>query len=425
MYMNADSCNIDTGSSLWHNERRQPPLSCTQSMDMFTRKFDVLLDNINTVYEFQNESAFMQQILDHLSDLFNCAHSVFGLQHPEGKTNVVLKNIHPTSHQQYQDYWYAKDPYQTTRGPRPEFRIIPGPYHSKRVISLEEIIPYRDFIKTDFYNDFFRLNKQHFKILVNLQSPTGMLGNITLTRPREDSPFTREEIQLIDLLVPYLVLAFENIKLRSQYSRNLALGEFVDENVSSGLLLCDRQMNIFYMNKSAVLYFSNILNMAPEKSALETAIPKLLREKGLFGQQALKKSCRIPAEAKSVLLKNGTNRYQIHLRWIEKREGLPAPESFYIIRCDEFHRHAHLDLSVAQQLYGITKREAEIVDLIFRGRKNREIADKLFVSENTVKNHIQNICEKLSTSNRTEIIYKIVQTIQAPFTPPISPTDSN
>jgi DNA-binding NarL/FixJ family response regulator len=53
----------------------------------------------------------------------------------------------------------------------------------------------------------------------------------------------------------------------------------------------------------------------------------------------------------------------------------------------------------------LTLREREILDLMRRGRKNREIAGELRIAESTVHKHVQNIFEKLHARNRTEAIY--------------------
>ena len=53
---------------------------------------------------------------------------------------------------------------------------------------------------------------------------------------------------------------------------------------------------------------------------------------------------------------------------------------------------------------GITKRELEILKLIARGMSNREIAEKLFVSENTVKTHSSRLFDKLSAKRRTQAV---------------------
>jgi DNA-binding CsgD family transcriptional regulator len=51
---------------------------------------------------------------------------------------------------------------------------------------------------------------------------------------------------------------------------------------------------------------------------------------------------------------------------------------------------------------GITKRELEILALIAQGLSNREIAEKLFVSENTVKTHSSRLFDKLGAKRRTQ-----------------------
>jgi len=55
---------------------------------------------------------------------------------------------------------------------------------------------------------------------------------------------------------------------------------------------------------------------------------------------------------------------------------------------------------------GISKREYEILQLINEGLSNQQIADKLFVSENTIKKHISNLFFKLDVERRTEALKK-------------------
>ena len=53
---------------------------------------------------------------------------------------------------------------------------------------------------------------------------------------------------------------------------------------------------------------------------------------------------------------------------------------------------------------GITRREREILELIAMGLSNREIAEKLFVSENTIKTHSSRLFDKLSAKRRTQAV---------------------
>ena len=53
---------------------------------------------------------------------------------------------------------------------------------------------------------------------------------------------------------------------------------------------------------------------------------------------------------------------------------------------------------------GITPRELEILGLIAEGLSNREIAERLFVSENTVKTHSSRVFDKLGAKRRTQAV---------------------
>jgi len=58
------------------------------------------------------------------------------------------------------------------------------------------------------------------------------------------------------------------------------------------------------------------------------------------------------------------------------------------------------------QRLGISKREYEVLELMAQGLSNQEIADKLFVSLNTVKTHSSNRFMKLDARRRTQAIHR-------------------
>ena len=60
--------------------------------------------------------------------------------------------------------------------------------------------------------------------------------------------------------------------------------------------------------------------------------------------------------------------------------------------------------SARQEQLGITPRELEILAAIAEGLSTREIAEKLFVSENTVKTHSSRLFEKLNARRRTQAV---------------------
>lgn len=55
---------------------------------------------------------------------------------------------------------------------------------------------------------------------------------------------------------------------------------------------------------------------------------------------------------------------------------------------------------------GLSKREYEVLLEVSKGLSNKEIADKLFVSESTIKTHVSNVLIKLDAKRRTQAIQK-------------------
>ena len=68
----------------------------------------------------------------------------------------------------------------------------------------------------------------------------------------------------------------------------------------------------------------------------------------------------------------------------------------------------------------LSAREREIVALVAQGYKNKEMAEKMFISEQTVKNHLHNIFDKLGVSDRLELaLYAIHKGLHLTGEPPI------
>ena len=95
------------------------------------------------------------------------------------------------------------------------------------------------------------------------------------------------------------------------------------------------------------------------------------------------------------------------VRVVADGQSLISP-SMAIKLLDEFKQMSRSD---RQQLATprLTDRELEVLKLVAQGLNNREIAKRLFISENTVKNHVRNILEKLQLHSRMEAVMYAVR----------------
>ena len=138
-------------------------------------------------------------------------------------------------------------------------------------------------------------------------------------------------------------------------------------------------------------------------SEIQTKFPnlKILVLLDIDNKEKLKKVLQFKLEG--YLLKN-TSKEEL----IEAAVSIYNGEKYY---CRELHRFVFENLmgvenekkeSAKKEV--LSGREKEILDLIVSGKDNREIADKLFISENTVLTHRRNIMRKLNVRNTPQLI---------------------
>ncbi len=102
------------------------------------------------------------------------------------------------------------------------------------------------------------------------------------------------------------------------------------------------------------------------------------------------------------LLKNvGATDLVGRLRAVRRGEAAISPGIARRI-LDEFSRLPTLRYADAEKIE-LTPREVDIVRMVARGASNREIANQLVISENTVKNHVQNVLTKLHLHSRRDV----------------------
>ena len=95
------------------------------------------------------------------------------------------------------------------------------------------------------------------------------------------------------------------------------------------------------------------------------------------------------------------------VRVVAEGQSLISP-SMAVKLLDEFKEMSRTDRDQVPTPR-LTDRELEVLRLVATGLNNREVAKQLFISENTVKNHVRNILEKLQLHSRMEAVMYAVR----------------
>lgn len=117
----------------------------------------------------------------------------------------------------------------------------------------------------------------------------------------------------------------------------------------------------------------------------------------------------IRAGAMGYLLKTSTPQDVIEaIRLAHRGESKLTPKIAAKV-LEDFRRVKDDDETDDTELYVLSDRETEILELIAKGMRNKEIAAHLSIAEKTVKNHVSNILKALQVNSRTEAAMKAVK----------------
>jgi len=91
--------------------------------------------------------------------------------------------------------------------------------------------------------------------------------------------------------------------------------------------------------------------------------------------------------------------------WVAQKITTPKTKTIFVEKAIYISNPENFILNEAELIQRkISKRELEVLELISLGFSNKEIAEKLFVSLNTIKTHSSNLFEKLEVKRRTQAI---------------------
>ena len=341
-----------------------------------------------------------QKALDALFRTISAEGAVFFLPDGNGSyTYIMLKNLDNQYNEYYRTYFHQMDPLQLTRRINTRWK---GP------MSLEKSIDYDTIQSSEYYEDFLKPQKIHYKLVVNLVAERELHGRIVLTRSRKRNPFSKREMEIAKSVSPYLAHALAHHDLRREVNRKGNLLKYVEENASVGMVLLDEDLQIIHKNSKADEFFSALGNYTFTNWDEDPIFRQLLkdcREMKAELQKCPAGSVTVPKQR--ILEGPNRSRFSIRSKIFERELGWEDTRLFMVF-IEELSPFGDVSIRYLMDVFHLSKRETDVVSLLFSGLKNVEIAKKLYVSEITVKKHLQNIYGKVGVNSRTALINHIL-----------------
>ncbi len=316
-----------------------------------------------------------------------------------GVTDVVNVGINERYVAQYLEYYYCHDPFRAE-------------LHSRKVVcKSDDLRPYSCWMNLEYYNDFLKPQKMHHILGIYLRSKEKLLGAIGLYRPKEHPAFSEREVLMSHILVPHLTTAIENIGLLSEIEDERNILSRINDSLSLGILVLDFKLQPVYWNSRAaeccLLLSRKQLGGSGGVNGGDVSIPPEIVQDCLAIKELFESGNQIaPLRRQTTMYAGQTKKFKIISRLAQQPFQKASAPQFLVSLEDTFETYKMREEAM-QAKYHLTKREMEIVRCVFEGLTNKDMAQKLFISECTVARHLQNIFEKTGAKNRTELATQI------------------
>ncbi|MEW5722141.1 MAG: helix-turn-helix transcriptional regulator, partial [Thermodesulfobacteriota bacterium] len=186
--------------------------------------------------------------------------------------------------------------------------------------------------------------------------------------------------------------------------------ELVEDSAPVGVMIFSNSLDLLYHNLQAREYCQDL-----GENPFSTRKPSPDRSGSILDNclKIRERMKRPPLDLPSLPIKevvdSPSRKYLIHTHYLNRDSAALGLKSFFVIKIEPIGKETGPHQLRIDPSFGLTHREVEIVRCLFEGRTNTEIGEKLYISEITVKKHIQNICGKMGVKNRTAILSNILK----------------
>jgi DNA-binding CsgD family transcriptional regulator/PAS domain-containing protein len=289
--------------------------------------------------------------------------------------------------------------------------------HLGEVATMTMLAGEREPLNSDFYLKWVRPLGFRDVIGVLVLKSGKRVAWFSVARSDVQSRFTENDLRQMEQLSPHIcraLLISDALDLQSIMATRLA--ETVD-HLSTGILLTEESGRITYMNGSAeaILKDGNALksrdgHLVAARPQVRDALSRALQEStagrapATSGQHAIP----LPDDEGSGLIAN-----VLPLQWRDGRNPLAAlPGAAAVIIQDPAEGAPPVE--AIGLLYGLTAAERNVLEHVAASHTPQETADRLGVSVNTIKTHLQKIFAKTSTARQADLV-RLVARSTAPL----------
>ncbi len=354
------------------------------------------LSDITNIAMQANEAScmedFREQTVSLVHKAFKSTSTIFWLTNEENvMIDPVMKDIQNQFLHPYKSFFFKQNPFDPGN-----LSILKKPS-----VIMEELIDLSDFHKTEYYNDFLKPQNINRQMAIYIHQGNKLKGVLGMHRSIKKS-FGKKFLFMGDMIAGHLTAAFEKLSLMEEINKTRDFFKMINENNSLGIIILDENKECIFSNIKADQISSRLIGKyspADSRKDQKKIVPGIFLD---YCQQGLPS----PIFKERILSIGSNESYRIKYQSIDKKTS-GNNKGLLMITLEEAPHFLHINATLLKKRFDLTKREIEIISYIHKGFTNLEIANTLFISEGTVKNHLKHIFAKTCVKNRTSLIHKV------------------
>jgi len=359
-----------------------------------------VLDRLAAVSTYNSMEEWQADVLKVVSEHMRADRSAFIWKPYNSAPKAVQRNIPASRMNEYMERFYALDPLVFITDHGSGLALNRGPKYRKTIVNLEDVVDRATLEKSEYYNDFLKPQRILHETIVYLACVQKKVPLGILSMMRHNSRnFSHTKHNFLKVLTPYLTTCINYFTLRQTNRINDLVLNLPEAQSSNGIILLNMDMQVLYINAKAEELLAQ-LDDIPPASIIEEC--RILRKKIAVAAPA------VPDALTSCKLHLGSRSLNVLIRQISADTHQRSDENLFVVSI-ESSTPSRFSRQKIQTYLSLTRRESEIVESIFKGQSNAQIAEELFISEITVKKHIHNILRKTGLKSRTAIINRILK----------------
>jgi DNA-binding CsgD family transcriptional regulator len=392
----AERFKLDHNNSEYMRQYEHEPKS-TVCMTVLA---DSDINDVITLGQQANECTSLDELqsvmLEQLERIFQVDSCVYALSHGMyGGPKIdrsMTRGLPENFHELYVSQYHRFDPFAKW--------FLKNSSKSPPVSTGDQLISYKNYTRSKFYEEYFDKFSIHYILGIPLLCKDNPIGFIGLYRSRNGKNYSRLDITKAELMAPLLATLTENTLNREQLEEQDNIIETLsDVHSINGVVVLNENMKMLYMNRRARQTISVLFKKESRGDHVDDWCPNSLQR--CCNELAVSNAaggCGLQESKCEIELPHNRQKISCHVQLLHREENVPL----FLVYLEP--QTPLVSATKRMQEADLSPREIDVVLALSSGLTNREIAETLFISINTVQTHLRSIYDKLGVRNRTSLI---------------------